>query len=309
MSTFPGQDQVQEQALVAMRALDVEGALALVRRARRIDPRLVDLDGLEEALVWLLPRLAGGAADLALADALQAVVAEGLAGRLGSVAAMFVDSAIARHLCQRQRPSGSFIDDACRVPAALVDLILGSAAVARMSLADAIRDGRGNRADLWGYLGDACHIEQRHVEAEGCYARALLLDPDAVDAWRLRDRRLGACLGDLEGRHGADARGLWFAAAWIDGILDIPVGNNWLTPNQIAIRQDGTGSTTAAACRRFSLLLYFDRSARPGTTDMSRREEMAELLPEWFARFMAACRGRERGTDKGRPRLGSAWSH
>lgn len=52
-----------------------------------------------------------------------------------------------------------------------------------------------------------------------------------------------------------------------------------------------TTSPPAEHHRRFALLLYLDRSR--GRADLLQREEMAGPAGELFARYMAACRGRE----------------
>ncbi len=297
-SLFPDGFEVQEQAFAALRELDVESALVLVRRARRIDPRLVDLDGFEEALVWLQAQLVGDVTGSVLAGVLLAAARDGLAGRLGLVAANFVDPTIARFLMSQLRPGQFFLDDDNRVPVALVDLILGNASAARTSLIEAVGAGHGDRGDLWGYLGDACYSDQRPDEANACYVRSLLLDPFAFDAWRLRNQRVGECLRELEKCHEVGARNLLLTEGWITGVFEIPAANSWLTPRQVErLLAETTTSLRAAEAgagfRRFNLLLYLDRSAAKGQIDMARREEMAELSPDVFVRFMAACRDRE----------------
>lgn len=301
-SLFPDGFEVQEHACAALRELDVGGALVLVRRARQIDSRLVDVDGLEEALAWLAPRIENGRTGAELADALRAVVSDALAGRIGAVAAMFVDTAIARFLRRRLPPDSIFIDQGCRVPVALLDMILGNSGDARASLLDALQDGNGDRADLWGCLGDACFADQRHDEAIAAYVRSLLLDPVELDAWRLRDRRLAECLRGLQVREGDVARHLLIVEGWMTGILDIPMRNNWLTHRQLARLLEVTAASTShAKAHRFGLLLYLDRSAGLDAIDVARREEMAELRPADFERFMATCREREGRSSGGRP--------
>jgi len=61
----------------------------------------------------------------------------------------------------------------------------------------------------------------------------------------------------------------------------------------LAALSAGVTAAPESRYRRWSLLLYLDQTAGKAQIDVSRREQMAELLPDWFARFMAACRERE----------------
>ncbi|HEX5051373.1 MAG TPA: hypothetical protein VFZ65_06345 [Planctomycetota bacterium] len=293
-SLFPDGFEVQEQAFAALRELDVPAALALVRRARRIDARLVDLDGLEEALVWLQQRLVAAAEPELLAAVLRAVPEDAAATRLSAVAAMFVDQAIARWLSARVPRSAAFLDRERRVPSALVDLLLGNAPAARVSLLAAVDAGHAEHAGVLGCLGDACLIDQRPDEANACYVRCLLLDPFALDTWRLRHAGLRACALELASRCGVEAPMHLLATAWLEGHLHVPTRNAWLPPARLVnLLTEAEGSSPGARLRQFGLLLYQDRTLADRPIDVARREQMAALWPDGFRRFMAKCRAVE----------------
>jgi hypothetical protein len=46
--------------------------------------------------------------------------------------------------------------------------------------------------------------------------------------------------------------------------------------------------------RRFSLLLFRDRTRPPAMLEPDAREEMRSLSPDRFSRFLAACANRSR---------------
>lgn len=297
-SLFPDEFELKAQALAALRALEVPKGLALVRRVRRSGARLPDLEALEEALRWMAPRLQPVPTLPRLGALLEAVAADGLAGRLSRTAAEFADNAVARFVaahCPEEQP---FLDPDERVPRALATLILGHGAGARRALFAAIDCGHRDRGDLWGYIGDACILDKRPDEVAACYARALLFTPERVDLWRVREPRLPACHAELRQHHPeAAARALLLAQAWLAGAIAIPPGNGWLEPAELdrllASHDAGPGAPVEARCRRFGLLLYRDRSRRRGEVEVQRREEMAALLPELFAQFVRRCRDDE----------------
>jgi hypothetical protein len=291
-----GSDQKAE-ALAALRALEVEQALACTRRTRRSNAKLPDLDALEEALRWLQPRLRPGPPAHHLAAVLLAVATDGLAGRLSRTAAAFVDEGVAHFAVHRCGDGPPFLDPHQRVPRALAQLILGDAANARRALFAALDQGHRERGDLWSWLGDACALDGRADECGPCHARGLLFEPDRVDLWRIRHPGLASCHAALRRQHPeASARALLFAQAWLDGVLAIPAANGWLEAAELdrLLRTHGAGpgSPPQQRFRRFSLLLYRDRSRR-GAVDLSSREEMAALAPESFPLFVLRC-----GTDE-----------
>jgi hypothetical protein len=73
-------------------------------------------------------------------------------------------------------------------------------------------------------------------------------------------------------------------------VLRIPAGNTYLTATQ---RDLARQRSEAAPGWRFSLLVYLDRSEVAGSCDVERREEMKALLPDVFARFVAAIQRRQ----------------
>lgn len=290
-SLFPDGFEVQERALAALRNLDVQTALQLVRQARKIDPRLVDLDALEAALFWLDNRLVSTPDAATLADVLRSAAGDAAAGHLVRAALTFIDGACARWLHQH-RPATPFLDPEQCVPTGVIDLLLGNAAAARNHLLPVLDLGRGDQGSVLGYLGDAAWITERAVEANAFYVRALLHDRGDFDLVRVRHDGLRALHDGLVKTHGEGARGRLLVEAWLAGVLQILPRNGWLPTAQLDALLATAGGDPV---RTFTLLLYADRTQSDRGTDVERRERMAELWPDAFQRFIATCRTAEQG--------------
>jgi hypothetical protein len=97
---------------------------------------------------------------------------------------------------------------------------------------------------------------------------------------------------------------LLLAQAWTDGALAIPAANGWLEAVELdrllAAHGAGPDAPPSRRFRRFSLLLYRDRSRRRDI-DLQSREEMAALAPELFPRFVQRCGIDEQAVPRRRP--------
>jgi len=297
-SLFPDAYEVQADALDALNELDIDAGLACVREARRRDPTLPNLDALDAALIWLRSVIGS---EPARAESAAAAFLALPASDLSVQASGFVDLAVARF--GLRCADGDFLDAERRVPEAALRLVLGQFEAARRGLArlldrTADRDGHDRRADLWGWRADACFACDRPEEAGAAWVRALLLDPDRIDLFRTRAPRWRTLFAELRvDRAEAEARALLFPHAWLRGLVEVPVDNDWLDahlPRLRAATRVATDAPRADRLLRFALLLYEDRS-RPGPPDIAQREEMQALEPELFQQVVAVLRERERG--------------
>ena len=283
---FPDGFEILEQALVALKDIDLRRADEFVRRARASQPRLVNLDVVAAACDYLRHHLPDNPDPDACAAALLAVPADVEAARLREEVAHFVDQVLARFLIRGDR-DGPFVDRACRMPWARVLLLVGQPVAAHHRLRDLV--GTSRRADLWGAFGDAALLADRPHEANAAFVRALVIDPRSLDCVRLQHTALKACYQRLRLQHGSlAARDLLLPNAWIDGVLQIQVGNRWIEE-----RESMPDGSELRPLHRFARLLFADRTAGPGSVDITRREEMAALSPDLFAHYVDACRRRE----------------
>jgi hypothetical protein len=291
---FPDGFEILEQALVALRDIDVRRADEFVRRARAAQPNLVNLDVIEESCEFLRANLANDPDLDRCAATLLAVSRDVDVGRLGEEAGHFVDQVLCRYLAREDR-DGPFVDGAGRMPWGRVLLILGRPADAHRSLVELV--ARHQRADLWWALGDAALLVDRAAEANAAFVRALVLDPRAVDCFRLRYDALRKCYQELRARHdSSSAREMLLPSAWIAGALEIVPGNRWVeaaTNADPGLTESSGASPEARSMRRFTRLMFADRTAGSNSVDIARREEMATLAPDLFVRYVDACRRRE----------------
>jgi tetratricopeptide (TPR) repeat protein len=298
LSLFPDAYELQAAALAALRDLDVPRARKLLDRVRQQSPRLVNLQVIHMALCLLestLPPGPPGPAELALA--VQATHDEWLHGRLLEASAHFVDETVARYW-RRLGPAAPFLDPGRRVHRGVLELVLGDASAARFHLEASLRDGLEHRADLWCRLGDALMLLDRADEANACYVRALLLSAVDVDLLRTRLRPLAAIHAELRRVHDETlARALLFVEAWLGGVLEVPPENCWLDGQMAQLEARSAADPGSAPQRRhhrFAWLLYLDRSQPAARVELARREAMAALDPDLFARFLRECDRRER---------------
>lgn len=256
---------------------------------------------LETVVEYLRPLLGdrGPTAEL-LAETFLSLPEACRSARLTAAAASRVDRILARHVLRTWDGRRAFHDPGCRLPYGALLLVEPEAERARQSLLDALGPASaaaGRRADLWGYLGDACLLLVRLGEANAAYVRALVIEPWRVDLHRTRAEALRSLHGRLTAdRPFEEAVGLLLAAAWIEGAVRIEPGNAWLAGEKGRLRERGPeGARTSAAWRagRFSLLPFLDRSLPAGRADRAAREEMQALEPELFARFMGRLRDLE----------------
>lgn len=298
-SLFPDGSEVRDRVVAALDELRIEEGRARFADARAVAAELAGLDALEEGLDWLERELGGTSPDVeTAARAWLALSAARFARTLHRSAADLVDEALARFLLSRGPAREPFVDRDRRVPRGALHLALGRPHTAVEGLLELLPQVR-ERADLSGWLGDACLRDARAGYAQDAaanYVRALVLDPDAADCGRMAHEGLVECLERLaRGGSAARARALWFAEAWIDGLLDVPPENDWIDDARVAALLASTAaSTDRDRARRFSLLLYRDRSRRLGTWNESERAEMEALEPESYGRYRATHALRER---------------
>jgi hypothetical protein len=141
-----------------------------------------------------------------------------------------------------------------------------------------------------------CLARDEAEDAASCYARALALDARRVDLVRCRDERLVGLYARLCQEHGERlGREVLLPEAWLAGIVEVVCDREWLAKarGQLGRRAEvSAAADPAERARRFAVWLYLDR-ATPEECDAERREEMAELCPELFARVIGEIARRE----------------
>lgn len=290
-SLFAEGFEVRADALDALARLDVGRALECLARARATGARDAEIDELEGALRWLEPQAAHGS--LGGDDAARIFLALPSACRAGAVSRVgvaFLDEAIARFALRGAQASREYLDtDRCVHSAALL-LARNHPERALVRVRASLKAGDDQRADLWGYLGDARVMLHDVDGIDEAFVRALVLDARAVDFFRMRHEHLRALFERLLAAHPEpEARELVLPHAWIMGLLNIPRANTWLQRDLARLREETVIDARAPARQRrrvFSLLLYLDRSRARNDCALDERQTMRELDPELFAQYM-----------------------
>ncbi len=295
LTLFPDGQEVREEVMRSLERFDLPAARARCDAVRRCDPGLPGMELLDAAIAWL-ERKAGGVPE-AIAAAFCDLASAGDTETMAPEVAELVDLAVARCAVRVHDGRAPFIDPAQRLHFGSVLLVLDRAEAAREWLRSTLfAEGRGfsARADLWGYLGDACTLVEREREAQAAYVRALVVDPQAVDLRRLRHGGLRHAWQDLRGTGPDAARGRLLVSAWRCGVLDFPRGDDTLAHLRGPLREGALQGADADAPeaerhRRFGVLAYVDRSLPAGQPpDVDARAAMQDLDATLFAEYMRA---------------------
>lgn len=292
-SLFPDEFELQQAAMRLLQQFRPHEAQSMLERALQVEAKLPNQQAMLAAIQWFAARLAptvaptGGPPDVpVLLDWFAAATAAQFHGQLDANTGELVERVLARALLAVVPEHAVFADAAGRTPVALLRQCAGGAAMLpdRLALADALATpALAERADLWAYHGDICWSQQRQEEANSSYLRALLLGASEVDLVHLRHpglrelgRRLQAELGEQFASH-------WFIEAVLAGLLQVPPQNAWLRREQVDLLLE----LASDAWSRFGILWYRDLAMGEAGDIVTRRMELAELLPEVFARVMA----------------------
>jgi len=289
-SLFPDEFELQQDALQHLQQFRPHLAKDSLQRALRIDARLTNQDALVAAIAWFAQRLAPDAAapsSSTLAVWFVTATAAQRDGSLDANAADLIERVLARALLAGQPAHEVFADVAQSLPVALLRRCAGGAAIAedRLALAAALATpDLAERADLWAHHGDLCWRQERLAEANSSYGRALLLGPAEIDLVHLDHAALRELGCSLRAEYGEGFASRWFVGAVLAGVLQVPARNGWLRDEQVDLLLE----LAPDAWARFAVLWYRDLSLGEAGDIIARRLELADLLPEVFARVMAA---------------------
>lgn len=268
--------------------LDPDAALDRLARARALGFEDRDLDLWARSAEWVRAHVVdrGSRADLAQAFARIPVIAE--TSGLDPAAARFLDEVVARRALRMLAAEELHLAGPRDVTRGELHLACGEFAAAHTALRALTPADRDARPQTWAALGDACWLLRDFDAVHECYVRALLLDARQLHQCRMRHEGLRDLLADLIRLFGLfAARERLLAEAWIQRELRIVPGRGLLDADRLDAldAQSAQPADEAARARRFSFLLFIDRTRDDG--ELQRREEMQALDPDLFARFVA----------------------
>lgn len=278
-------------ALEELQFAEFERELTL---AREIDPSLSDLSSLQSVGRFLQQRWesVGDVRDF-LARCWRDVPAAVAQNQLTSSQGEYIDRLLPRVLrvkFGRRRRIAEFVDVQEILHWGCMDLLAGDVETAREKLLESLCLTHFLRADLWGYYGDVNTLLRNRDEANAAYMRSLVINPQALDLFRLKCHSLRQLHIRLARSHtDAEARSLLLTHGWLEGLFQIPKGNTWLAQQSKHLQQQLAQKLPLykqERWHRFSICLYLDQSRPPGEIDYAAREQMQKLDQDLFGKYL-----------------------
>lgn len=170
-------------------------------------------------------------------------------------------------------------------------LVLSNYKVTREKLLPFLETSERFNSKLWGYLGDATWQLNWKTEAEKSYIYAFFIDPGQVDFLKLAHPGILKIFERLK-RTGVNKEVIQYRIpieCWLSGLFHIPKGENLIVDHaQQILKQDLKTSAQDLALKYyyFALWLYLDQAGVLPSTDYRAREQMQQIDPDFFARYL-----------------------
>lgn len=280
------------KAIKALHRLQFDPFRTELLRAIRIQPYMADLRTLKSVGEYLKNRFRPGlGVPNFLAQVWYDIPAAVTRNELTPGMGRYTESLLTRIAQVQKVPTGSpFIDKKEKLHRSCLMMSAGNYETARKLLLETLTSTHPLRADLWGYYGDINILLGYQEEARAAYLRALVLQPQQLDLFRLQDKELRRLCNTLsQKRSPVEACSLLFTHGWLNGLFNIPRGNTWLA-RQSQYLQDKMAEELPLykheRWHRFSICLFLDQSKPVGEIDYEAREQMMELDGELFEEYL-----------------------
>ena len=297
MSFFSEADPLLDQAEEVLKTLDFKGAEALYRQAKLLDPWISNIDSMLNICDFLKVHF-DKTSDIAtfLGSAWVAIPKAVADDQIRVSEVPIVEEQLARMACQYVPDIGMYIDQEEQLHWGNVYIHLAKYHDAHKHILETLYSGYGERADLWAYYGDVCFLLNRKREAEGAYARALMMNPHVIDYFRLVHpdlrHQLHALYSEME-RESAQAILLFYG--WRAGCIFIPTRSLEESEDTKTLEKllENTPQSEAERLHLFSACLYFDQSRPKNHVNYEVREKMKDLDSDLFDQFIDILQTRE----------------
>jgi tetratricopeptide (TPR) repeat protein len=291
----PAIDHLQN-AYDAIENTDFELAKREATIAREIDPYIPTLNTTAKIIALLETHYRPGAEPgIFVAGIWQLIPQACRSGKLNLNEAHLADRYLAR-IAERQLGQGcTFIDAGEILHWGCCYLLSNKYERARKTLLDTLSSTHPLRADLWAYYGDVCMESKHETEALSAYLNAVVINPQAIDLFRIKNKEISGLFMSLQNRHSeAEARALLLFHGWLGGIFKIPkFFGQFLDGHAVfqAMFDGDIPQDRVSRIHRFSLCLCRDQSqSNGGSRDYRYRELMLDLNNELFEQYMKKLR-------------------
>ncbi len=281
-----------QQAHEAIENLNLEQAKEELTIAREIDPYISTLDTTAKLIALFEKHLEEcGEVEDFLAQVWQFVPQACQQNKLFLNEAKLADKYLVKIAEKQLPPDSDFIDPDEILHWGSLYLVAGKYEQARKVLLQTLSSTHPLRADLWAYYGDVCMESKKSNEAMAAYLNAVVIDPQEMDLFRIRNKDISALFAALQKSHPeAEARALLLFHGWLNGLFKIPPRfGKFFAEHQAfqTLLDEELPNDKAARIHRFSICLCRDQSqSGDGPHDYSFRERMLELDAELFAQYM-----------------------
>jgi tetratricopeptide (TPR) repeat protein len=290
LSIFSSAGPHLNNAYLAIERLDFDLANDHLNQAKKIDPWITNLESTQKIVQFYkdIYQQKNNIPDFITETWLKIPEAVN-ENRLLISEAHFADLNLSKIADKHLNSDNSFIDRKEILHKACL-LILGKNKIAaQKKLLDSLTTTHCYRADLWGYYGDVCMILNRFQEAHTSYVRALILDPQDIDLFRLKSKDLNHIYFQLiQEFPERDARELLLFYGWYEDLLKIPKFNKDqpdLIQNLKNSLIKGIPKDNTKRLYNFSICFYLDQSLSGEKTNYEYRERMMKLDKELFTKY------------------------
>ncbi len=281
------------QAVAHLKELEFQRALEEIDLAKKIDPYLADLNIITNAITFLEKKLdAFWGAPLVerLVQTWKVMPKAVMEGEISRAGSKFLDPIISSVILREADAGRDFVDSSRLIHKGVCFLAQKKINLAHKVLLDAVTSSNFERADLWGYLGDALYFQHNMEKARAAYLHALIIDPQKLDVLRLAYRPLSRLYNQLlETYLEIDAKDLLLTYGWLSDIFEIPKKDARLTQYAMDLLEQMNQAEEENSDRRyyrFSIDLYLDQSQPPGQIHIEAREQMMDLDRQLFNRYL-----------------------
>jgi len=297
LNFFSQADDNLEKAQTALVELDFSTAKKELQLARSINPFLPNQEALQEVIQYFSRfhnKWKGTAEALAaiFLDLPEAVRKKRLLLRQAEMVEQFMAQMAMRQV-KRNKP---FVDRGQVLHWGYCFMVIRQFEQAEKIFKESLSALTNQRADIWGYYADLCYLLNDQRQAHSAYIRSLLIDPQAIDLFRIKFSALKHLYLELLEQHSeAEARGLLLFEGWCRNVFSFLPTGRALHPQTASLQsmlQKVTVKNKAARLQKFSLHFYFDQLHRE--VDPDNREKMQALEKELFQRYLHILQERER---------------
>ena len=291
MSFFSDAITHLQNAFNSLVDLDFERANAELTIAREIDPFISNLDSTAKLIHFFEKQfLQYESVPTFLAKTWQRIPQAHREKELFVGEARLADEYVVKIAEKQLNPNKTFIDSEETLHWGCCYLIAKKYEKAFKVLLNSLTSTHPLRTDLWGYYGDACIACKRYNEAESAYLRALAIDPQQLDFFRLKNKDIIRLYSRLEKKYPKpEARALLLFHAWLENLFKIPkYFGGFIEQNETLKKalSQSIPNDKATRLHYFSICLCYDQAQSDGQINYQVRERMMELDKELFGRYL-----------------------